>query len=342
MCQSDVLPCRLNSNKPAAAVKQQRRSIFNMKLHRVGNVFPAPKSSRGRDHRRQEQQKQKLQREDEAVTPRASGRGGGSNGRPSTASGAGEGGSTSSSSTNDAIGGSIMRRSQSANATRYRSRGFAAGMLEHSMHKRTSHSQEPIPSTGAWYDHHDYQDSQTQELPIPPADQYALHCRGGPSVTVENKNDLTRMYDYATWNMYERIVSARRRRSTELETQQPSEPSSPTLGSGSGKKSAIRRPSESTAGSSRSSERASTTLGASQLSKNSSHDDTSTAATADETDKSSTTSSSWSRTDSPMTYPTYHHAFSSLTDRDVSSCPPPGAAANDADTEDHFIFQLDM
>ena len=72
------------------------------------------------------------------------------------------------------------------------------------------------------------------------------------------------------------------------------------------------------------------------------HDDTSTAATADETDKSSTTSSSWSRTDSPMTYPTYHHAFSSLTDRDVSSCPPPGAAANDADMDDHFIFQLDM
>lgn len=357
MCQADVLDPCLNSNKPVAA---NRRSLFAMKLPRVGNVFPTPASNRGRDlsssyHRRQQQQSPQRQQDEATVmtTPRASGRG---YARPSTA---GEIGSASSIA--NATGGATMRRSQSANATaRYRPRAtIAADTREHSMHKSRSHSQEPIPSSthqqSGWYDHHDYQDSRTQELPIPPADQYnasAYVSRHGPSITVENKNDLTRMYDYATWNMYERIVSARRRRLSQLETQQSSEPSSPSTESGS---KTVRRASESVVySSSRStSERAATLVAATgqALSKNSSHDETSTAATADETDKSSTTSSSWSRTDSPQTFPpsafSHQSTFSSLAgtadprELGVNSCPPPGAA-DDADRDDHFIFQLDM
>jgi hypothetical protein len=82
------------------------------------------------------------------------------------------------------------------------------------------------------------------------------------------------------------------------------------------------------------------------LYKSSSHDgESSTLATADETDKSDT-SSSWSRTDSPTTYPgmATNFAFSNLDRaRAVHSCPPPGAE-NSAltDEDENFIFEMDM
>mmetsp|Transcript_30066 Transcript_30066/g.62856 ORF Transcript_30066/g.62856 Transcript_30066/m.62856 type:complete len:223 (+) Transcript_30066:251-919(+) len=92
------------------------------------------------------------------------------------------------------------------------------------------------------------------------------------------------------------------------------------------------------------------------LIKTCSHGDESTAGTSDETDKSSTTSSSWSRNDSPMTFPSQQQtttflqamhggisgpALPGLDREGCHSCPPP-MRPNDINEDDSFIFQLDM
>eukprot|EP00581_Thalassiosira_minuscula_P015524 CAMPEP_0183726784 /NCGR_PEP_ID=MMETSP0737-20130205/24168_1 /TAXON_ID=385413 /ORGANISM="Thalassiosira miniscula, Strain CCMP1093" /LENGTH=245 /DNA_ID=CAMNT_0025958229 /DNA_START=444 /DNA_END=1181 /DNA_ORIENTATION=- len=218
--------------------------------------------------------------------------------------------------------GSNMRRCQSANASR-RPRGIMAGMREHSMHKSRSHSTENTPR------HCQGRHQRSQELPIPTS-KYG-HNRPSLSHSVD-KSDLTRMYDYATWNMYERIVNARKQRLTQMDQHQKNSSSST---SGASRKAATVA---AAAGSN-----AAELKKSQPLYKTSSHDD-SLAATVDETDKSSTTSSSWSRTDSPMAFPPGSGglAFANY-ERAVSSCPPPGADMDEMNAnEDHFIFQMDM
>lgn len=113
------------------------------------------------------------------------------------------------------------------------------------------------------------QDSHpTQGLPIP--------CQPGGRSSLSrsvDKSDLTRMYDYATWNMYERIVSARRMRlASQMEhASHQNESSSATRSASNGVRNLESRPATT---------------------KIPSQDD----GTADETDKSSTASS---LTDSP-------------------------------------------
>lgn len=308
-----------------------------MKLPRC-NAFPSSSttirggdqlssSQRGSSASRQgQQQEQEQEQHDETTTttntPRASGR-----------------------TTNDSSHrhNGRMIRSQSANAAKMRHRFVMAGMRAPSMHKSRSHSQESsshhCQQQQAAAAAQQEQQQRTQEVAIPP---YQPGHRG-PSITVD-KNDLTRMYDYATWNMYERIVNARRRRLTEMDAQQQGS-SSPTSSC---------RPSESQVSSTSSQSNGAFAneatpaidMGTSAdnsnkpLNKTPSHDESSTLATADETDKSSTTSSSWSRTDSPGTYPglAYHMGY----ERAVSSCPPPNDEYFASGEEDHFIFQLDM
>lgn len=204
-----------------------------------------------------------------------------------------------------------MRRCQSANVSR------RPGIPV--MHKSRSHSGEPSQR----------QHQRTQELPIPPCEDGAPN----PFANID-KNDLTKMYDYATWNMYERIVSARRQRLSEM-AQQEKQSSSDSSSSQNGADN--KAPTAATG---------SNVTKPQPLYKTSSQDE-SLAATADETDKSSTASSSWSRTDSPG----FTGGSSSLTafpnfQSRSSSCPLPGAN-NDhnqrgMNNEDHFIFELDM
>lgn len=272
------------------------------------------------------------------TTPRASGQ---------AAAGAGRSSHLSAASTSSATGtnNNNMRRCQSAKAARRPCRSIVPSMVNDTMHKSLrSHSQEP-PSR---YNHQAQR--RTQELPIPPSRDGHNHR---PSLSSVDKNDLTRMYDYATWNMYERIVSARRHRLSALDVAEGQPPSSPS-------QSSSRQDSSSSGCSMANKGAAATTTSATAgmenskaqpLYKTSSHDESSTLATADETDKSSTTSSSWSRTDSPGTFPGMMSAgltvSPNLEPRVVHSCPPPGydhqgnsSGVNCED--DHFIFQLDM
>mmetsp|Transcript_17624 Transcript_17624/g.38192 ORF Transcript_17624/g.38192 Transcript_17624/m.38192 type:complete len:283 (+) Transcript_17624:199-1047(+) len=169
------------------------------------------------------------------------------------------------------------------------------------------------------------QQRRTPELPIPKKGQRISNELG-----VE-KGDLTRMYDYATWNMYERIVNARRqqRLNVDLSSHQREQP-----GANSNAVSQQQ-----------------------PLHKSSSQGDESstiaTSATIDETDRSSAASSSWSRNNSPMTFPGQAHQQGQTTTfaptfphlegqrSGCHSCPPP-ASREEFQDEDAFIFQLDM
>jgi len=211
-------------------------------------------------------------------------------------------------------GGSMHRCSQSASVSskslrRSCSRSFMASMGSHSAQV------EPVPT-------------RSEELPIPPRDRE--YNNGGMSSLSRSADvhDLAKMYDHATWNMYERIVSARRRRITEMDAQEVQRSQSQSTGEKSAPaKNQQQQP----------------------LHKNPSQDgESSTIATADETDRGSTTSSSWSRNNSPGTIPSMHfasanYAFSGLEQARamaVHSCPPPAMEGDSED--DHFIFQLDM
>lgn len=359
MCTADnIIPVTSNHTR-----------LFAMKLfprcNATNDSKNATTSSRGREMPSMYQPRRQLHhREDDAemtATPRASGRGGGV-----------------SINNNDQAGhatiGANMRRCQSANGAR-RPRSIMAGMREHSMHKSRSHSEEPTSchhNNNNDEDHHHHYNAkvyyQTQELPIP-ARRNTMGGGGGwghdnqgggtavAASSPDKTGDLTRMYDYATWNMYERIVNARRRRLSQLDVaaSQQEEESSPTNSTSSSSQSAAaaagattsgtttRRASESQVTSSTST--ATATSRQKQLSillhKNSSNDSSSTdttMATADETDKSSTTSSSWSRTDSPHNFPGVS-AYLMDPHRGVSSCPPPDTRGGD---DDHFIFEMDM
>lgn len=203
---------------------------------------------------------------------------------------------------NRSRGNNNMRRSQSARGCRPRSTNSA-------LHNSRSHSQEQITSA--------QHPARTQELPIPGG---VDHRASLLSLSVD-KNDLTKMYDYATWNMYERIVSARRRRLSEMDQQ----PSSSSIETSSTKMTVISGHAKSAVATTRPIA-IDTTKQHRPLYKSTSQDESSTAAT-------STASSSWSRTDSPMTF------LPNLENQRGSSCPPPATVGAE---EDHFIFQLDM
>ena len=223
---------------------------------------------------------------------------------------------------------SNMRRCQSVDVSQ-RPRGFPA------MHKSRSHSGEPRPSSQK-------QHQRTQELPIPPC-QNGVHNR--PSLSSVDESDLTRMYDYATWNMYERIVSARRQRLSAEMAQQEKQSSSDSSSSQNGANNKVATLAAAAATGSNAMD-----TKPQPLYKTSSHDE-SLAATADETDKSSTTSSSWSMTDLSGTFPGGSSSlvaavFPNFESRS-SSCPLPGAnneyhQGGMNNEEDHFIFELDM
>ena len=243
-----------------------------------------------------------------------------------------------------------VRRCQSANAGSRRARtSFIPNT--NMMTKSRSHSQEPTSSSNLLR-----RTKPTELLPIPPsANNNNGHARPedgngvGGLVRSVDKTDLTRMYDYATWNMYERIVSARRQRLSAIDTQS-SEASSTTQSSRRSSSDDGQRPQQATGvnkGGQSNAVNAVTnvptfksTQQSKLLNKTSSTDD-STLATSDETDKSSTTSSSWSRTDLPGTCPTM--AVSTMPSFPnigrPSSCPP---SSGREDSDEHFIFELDM
>ena len=240
-----------------------------------------------------------------------------------------------------------VRRCQSANAGSRRARtSFIPNT--NMMTKSRSHSQEPTSSSNLLR-----RTKPTELLPIPPSannnNGHATEDGNGVGGLVRSvdKTDLTRMYDYATWNMYERIVSARRQRLSAIDTQS-SESSSAATSSRSSDDS--QQPQQATGVNKGGQSTAinavnhvptfKSTQQSKFLNKTSSTDD-STLATSDETDKSSTASSSWSRTDSPGTCPTM--AVSNMPSFPhigrPSSCPP---SSGREDSDDHFIFELDM
>eukprot|EP01083_Nonionella_stella_P221983 792531_1 len=313
MCMPVQSNCYYSYSRPLTTSKT-RAVQFVMKLPRYNNPQPSTAAAgalRGDD------QKNLLQ-QDEKVTPHPRQQ----QQQPRRHSGS---------------SASLTRRCQSANDALTRSRtSFIPDMT-----KSRSHSQEPRRRVGV---------NKTEALPITPTGQVARLEGEGVGASGENvdKGDLTRMYDYATWNMYERIVTARRRRLANIDQETissatsssrrssdvPSESSSPSQedSSGSGTTSCSKGQGTEvvyttvpTKQSSRPSQQSSI------LNKSSSHDD-STLATADETDKSSTSSSSfagssWSRTDSPAQFPYLANGngivpFPSLQ-RPVS-CPPSG------------------
>jgi len=98
--------------------------------------------------------------------------------------------------------GGGMRRVQSANASRPRGAVGAASGMNNPLgmaHKSRSHSQESRSSRNA---------VPSEQLPIPQCKNTLLEI----ARTKSDQTDLRRMYDYATWNMYDRIVSARNKK----------------------------------------------------------------------------------------------------------------------------------
>ena len=204
---------------------------------------------------------------------------------------------------------------------------------------------------------------RTRELPIPAASGSPFPESGSNAA---EESDLVRMYDYATWNMYERIVSARRRRLAQIDLQQrreaeeggdrrggadpaaaaPSSASAPRLAATS---DAVAVPSANKR-EERQQQQQQQRPSLQTLNKNLSHDENSTLATADETDRASTTSS-WSRADSPIVHHP-EHGLPSLRRLGFSSSSLMGCAypnnegrrvsTTNNNEEDSFIFELDM
>lgn len=84
-----------------------------------------------------------------------------------------------------------------------------AGRRCQSAHARPSHQRSHIKPTRSHS-----QEPNTTGVPIPRKGRLS-----DPSESHVERADLTRMYDYATWNMYERIVNARRQRLNWLDAQ---------------------------------------------------------------------------------------------------------------------------
>ena len=118
------------------------------------------------------------------------------------------------------LGGGGMRRVKSANASR--PRGAVSSAEESGMNnpfpKSRSHSQESRPRNAVY--------EEVVAPPAPPSEQLPIPQCKNKLLEIARKNsdqtDLRRMYDYATWNMYDRIVSARnKKRMSEQDQDEP-------------------------------------------------------------------------------------------------------------------------
>lgn len=213
-----------------------------------------------------------------------------------------------------------VRRSHSATPRRQQ-------FVQH--YERRSHSTEPSPSS-----------MRSEELPIPRVGGR----RSSSSIHNVDANELVKMYDFATWNMYERIVSARRRR---LQIDSKQQPATATTSAATSRQSSPRNQDDEDApGCNRGdSDRATPSSGriggtaATAAIKTQESADTSNSAatsiTADETDKSSSTSSS--RTDSPGTIPGL-----ALQLEQIAAAAKRDAAHDGGGTGDDFIFEMDL
>jgi len=228
-----------------------------------------------------------------------------------------------------------VRRCQSANVS-----SRTTSFIPHAR----SHSQEPS--------------RQATALPIPSSssDQgqsSSARFTNGEGENVD-KGDLTRMYDYATWNMYERIVSARRFRLSAIDSSGEEEATTTTACRSSAPNVAATKNSSQTAsGGATSSSKGQDSVAvnavptvpnpiAKVLKKQASpRSDDSTLATADETDRESTTSSSWSRDGTfPVQVALSSTGLASFPRLDrPASCPPQPSSSGE---EDHLIFDLDL
>jgi hypothetical protein len=275
----------------------------------------------------------------------------------------------------------LVRRCQSANASvvttsrrhtlpsnydairKSRSHNVSTKTLANHQQLHFHHQRSSCPRADEDEDDEQPSGVRTPELPIPAPTSSRSHPTNGDGTggNVVDEGDLTRMYDFATWNMYERIVSARRQRlstttastvssttststastSTSTSTTNPrhvpsretnhalgggqqcnnSKASSSTIStrpppefksSNQGNKvygsfSAVTVDTVASASSEAEASAAAMTCSKTHFyckrSSTVSDCESTTLATADETDKSSTTSSSWSRTDSPGTFP---------------------------------------
>lgn len=110
--------------------------------------------------------------------------------------------------------GGGMRRVQSANASRPRGAVGATADTCNPLgipQKSRSHSQEARSTRNVAYD---AAPPPSEQLPIPQCKNTLLEIARRKS----DHTDLRRMYDYATWNMYDRIVTARnKKRMSEFE-----------------------------------------------------------------------------------------------------------------------------
>ncbi|KAL9185688.1 hypothetical protein ACHAXT_003465 [Thalassiosira profunda] len=212
-----------------------------------------------------------------------------------------------------ALESSGMRRCQSASLARRR----AAPPVR----KSRSHSQEPAGRYKPCRNHPRLQAApNATPVAIPPSARARLSFEA-------DGQDLARMYDHATWNMYERIVTARRHRLSQMDSQ-GSEPDT----SASSSPVEAEGPSASQA---RPRSRAATTTA--KPTKLNSSDGSSTLSTADESDRTSITSS-WSRPESPGAFPSAT-ALGLATAR-AANCPPLPVAEGEED--DPLVFELDM
>ena len=101
------------------------------------------------------------------------------------------------------------RRVKSANAGVVRRRQRHSASMQRSLSHSSSNSRTIHPFSAS---------QQTVPfLPIPPRKSDATDDGSRPRINTAEESDLARMYDYATWNMYERIVSARRKRIAQIE-----------------------------------------------------------------------------------------------------------------------------
>jgi hypothetical protein len=205
---------------------------------------------------------------------------------------------------------------------------------------------------------------RTRELPIPApgsscsdyGGRRSLPTRSGNNAVAE-ESELVRMYDYATWNMYERIVSARRKRLAQIDLQQRREAededrvgADPAAPSSADPRAAATSDAVAVPSAKREERQQQQWPALQTLNKNLSHDENSTLATADETDRASTTSS-WSRADSPIVHHPEHGLPSlrrlGFPSSSLMGCAYPNnegrcVSTTNNNEEDSFIFELDM
>mmetsp|Transcript_1741 Transcript_1741/g.4193 ORF Transcript_1741/g.4193 Transcript_1741/m.4193 type:complete len:275 (+) Transcript_1741:128-952(+) len=223
-----------------------------------------------------------------------------------------------------------MTRNASSGARRSQSVAPRRQSVHHSAYERRSHSTEPSPSS-----------MRSEELPIPRVGGRTTSS----SIHNVDANELVKMYDFATWNMYERIVSARRRR-LQIDSKQQSATASTSAAtsrqSSPGQDDERRASDKGSPGCNRgdSERRRSRTASAATAVKTRGPADTSNSAatsmTTDETDKSSSTSS-LTRTDSAGTFPGLV-----LQLEQIAAAAKREAAHEGIGTSDEFIFEMDL